>query len=443
MLAELKTEWIQYILTNMEDAVCLTGMNGELLYANPAAERLFGLEYGRQVKIWDAIPYVEENDALIQLFIDGVMEKKRQLRSLVKYVNNEGEQFQLHVTLTCESSEAGMILIVIHDLTDLIKVHSAFARYTSPEIAQYVLTTPEGEKQGGQKKEVTILMSDLRGFTAMSINMSSDGLITMLNHYFESMAGVIRRFQGTVIEFLGDGIFVVFGAPHDQPNHAADAVSCAIEMQNAMTGVNAWNREHGYPELAMGIGINSGEVVVGNIGSDQKMKYGCMGEAVNLVGRLESLSLGGQVLISENTRNMISGELEIAEEKSFMPKGGRDEMKYFCITGIGRIHSTDGDPDEIRWGKLAETIPLRCYVLDGKTVTEESYAGVLRDISEDEKYGILTARCSLNPMQNLLLRIGDLDVYAKVMDCGEGRCRIGFTTRPEGFSKLIECQKKQ
>ena len=150
MLNELNSEWLNDILLNMEDAVCLTGKNGELLYANPAALNLFSLDVTLSPKIWDAIPYVEGNDALIQLFIDGVTQKRESFSAPVDYVNNEGELFRLYVTLTCKPSKSGTILIVIHNLTKLIKVYSAFERYTSPEIADYVLSTPEGEKQGGQ-----------------------------------------------------------------------------------------------------------------------------------------------------------------------------------------------------------------------------------------------------------------------------------------------------
>ena len=272
MQLESRPEWFEYILTNMKDAVLLTAKNGDLLNANPSAQELLGLELRGGVKIWDAIPFIEENDGLIQLFIDGVMQK-RSVNSTVRYVNPEGQHFHLQVTLTSGDDSDGMILVVIHDLTSLTKVHSAFARYTSPEIADYVLSTPEGAKQGGSSREVSILMSDLRGFTAMSTQMSSEDLITMLNHYFEIMAAVIRYFRGTVIEFLGDGIFVVFGAPLELLDHASAAVACAIDMQNAMEEVNAWNREHGYPDLEMGIAVNSGTAVVGNIGSEQKMKF--------------------------------------------------------------------------------------------------------------------------------------------------------------------------
>ena len=437
MLAELNPEWVRYILMNMEDAVCLTGKSGELLYANPAAEKLFGLDVSGHARIWDAIPYVEGNDALIQLFIDGVMEKKKSLRSLVEYVNNDGAKFHLHVTLTCESESTGMILIVIHDLTSLTKVHSAFERYTSPEIADFVLTTPEGEKQGGQKRSVSILMSDLRGFTAMSTRLSSSDLITMLNHYFGIMSEVIQHYGGTVIEFLGDGIFVVFGAPQELPDHATAAVSCAIEMQNAMDRVNAWNREHGYPELEMGIGINSGPVVVGNIGSERKMKYGCIGETVNLAGRLESFTLGEEVCISEYTRNLISGELTISDENSFMPKGERKELKFFSIAGIGPDCMLNNAAGKIRWRKLPAAIALEYFILIGKAVEAEPHAGSMTAISTDEKYGLLVTGEVLQPLQNLMIRINGMEAYAKVAEFGERGCSIGFTMKPEGFSALF------
>lgn len=436
MLSELLQSRVHYILNNMEDAVCLTEMNGELVYANPAAERLFGLDMNGRAKIWDAIPYVEGNDALIQLFIDGVMEKKKPLRAVVDYVNNEGARFHLHVTLTCESEESEMILIVIHDLTSLIKVHSAFERYTSPEIADFVLTTPDGEKQGGKSLEVSILMSDLRGFTAISQRLPSGDLINMVNHYFGEMAAVIQRHRGTIIEFLGDGIFVVFGAPQEFSDHAEAAVSCAIEMQNAMAGVNAWNLEHGYPELDMGIGIHSGPVIAGNIGSNQKMKYGCIGETCNLAGRLESFCLGGEVCVTKATRDRINGKLKILMESSFLPKGSRKKLVFYSVGGIEGKSALSGD-EKIRWRKLPKAKEVVFYLLKGKAVQPEPHAGRLTEVSEDGKYGLLVTGAILPSMENLMLRIGGVEAYAKVRHSGRRGCRIGFTMKPEGFDKEI------
>ena len=431
MLSELLQSRVHYILNNMEDAVCLTEMNGELVYANPAAERLFGLDMNGRAKIWDAIPYVEGNDALIQLFIDGVMEKKKPLRAVVDYVNNEGARFHLHVTLTCESEESEMILIVIHDLTSLIKVHSAFERYTSPEIADFVLTTPDGEKQGGKSLEVSILMSDLRGFTAISQRLPSGDLINMVNHYFGEMAAVIQRHRGTIIEFLGDGIFVVFGAPQEFSDHAEAAVSCAIEMQNAMAGVNAWNLEHGYPELDMGIGIHSGPVIAGNIGSDQKMKYGCIGETCNLAGRLESFCLGGQIHISEETRKRIRTEVRTGRKSSFMPKGGREEMTFCSVTGIGKKQLRSGEEDTGKWKPYPGAPEIRYRLLDGKTVGSRIYSGRMTGISPDGRYGLLETGEELEPLWDLVFTDKGKDVYAKVMEREEKGYRIGFTFRTE------------
>ena len=415
MLRELNSERIQYIFRNMDDSVCITGMGGELLYANPAAEKLFGLRAGDRPKLWEAIPYVEGNDELIQLFIDSVMEKRKSFNALVDYVNNEGRLFRLHVSLTCES---------------------AFARYTSEDIADYVLTAPDGEKQGGRAQEVTILMSDLRGFTAMSSRLSSTRLVSVLNHYFESMSAVIERHRGTIIEFLGDGIFVVFGAPKEMPDHASAAVRCAIEMQNAMEALNVWNRENGYPELEMGIGVNTGTVVVGNIGSEKKMKYGCMGEAVNLAGRLESFTVGGQVFISENTRERILEELAVISESSFLPKGASQDMRFYDISGIGSC-KLNNTPGVSAWITLSGKA-LAFYVLEEKTVDHTEHTGSLTRISADNRFALLATDARLKPFQNLLLRIGGRDTYAKIVSQEGNLFMLCFTSVPENFPDLIK-----
>lgn len=438
MQHELNTDWIRYIFTSMDDAVCMTEKNGEVIYANPSAEKLFGLEFRDGMKIWEAIPYVEGNDELIQLFIDGVLEKKKSIRSLVDYVNNEGKVFNLHVSLTCETGESEAFLIVISDLTDLKKVHSAFERYTSPEIAKYVLATPEGGKQGGEARDVTILMSDLRGFTALSTQLSSAELIVVLNHYFASMSEIIARCKGTVIEFLGDGIFVVFGAPADVPDHAEAAVRCAIDMQNAMEEVNQWNRKMNYPVLEMGIGINSGTAVVGNIGSENKMKYGCMGETVNLAGRTETLTVGGQVLITERTAKRITEKLEIAGERSFIPKGIDHEIKIYSVSGIGLDHFLWKTDESVNRVKIPANGDIGFHILREKTVEPELYKGQLLQLSEDEKNGLLATETPLVPMMNLMFRIGSHDIYAKIQEKTEEGYKLRFTPKSVSILELLQ-----
>jgi adenylate cyclase len=251
------------------------------------------------------------------------------------------------------------------------------------------------------------------------------------------MSAVIDSFRGTVIEFLGDGIFVVFGAPKEMPGHAYTAVACAIEMQNAMEKVNAWNRDRGFPELEMGIGINSGVTAVGNIGSRKRMKYGCMGETVNLAGRLESFTVGGQIFVSGHTEKRIPEGLAADGEYSCMPKGAREEIKYYDVTGVGEKYRLRGRGGETTWNDVRESGPITFFEMDGKSVDMTRHEGRLTGISADEKYGVLEAGCILRPLQNLMIRIGGKDVYAKVLKAGEGSYRLCFTAKPESLRDLL------
>lgn len=429
MFDNIPAEQIKYIFENTDDAVCVVSSTGMLMEANPSAEKLFGITATDQIKIWDAIPYIEGNDDLIQLFIDAVAQKLTSQEAVVDYVKEDGSVRNLHVRLTFYKQEIAVYLIVITDLTKLIQVKSAFARYTSPDIADYVLTTAEGQKRGGLTSEVTIMMSDLRGFTALATTMSAQRLINLLNHYFEKMVSVIEKYHGTVIEFLGDGIFIVFGAPKEWPGHADLAVKCAVEMQNAMISVNEWNRENGYPDLEMGIGVNSGNVVVGNIGSDKKMKYGCMGSPVNTAGRLEALTIGGQILITENTRKLLSGSIKYVSEGAFLPKGSANELKYYEVTGIDGL-SLELHREDIIW--LDDDEECTFFLLKEKTVVEEEYSGKIIRHSADNRFAVFSVNIELKDRQNILICRNGERKYAKVTGREEGGYLICFTSVTQG-----------
>ena len=418
----------QYFFTNTEDAVCVISTAGELLYANPAAEKLFEISSDMSMKIWKAVPFVEGNDDLIQLFIDSVTNKVTSHEAIVDYWNNEGDIHNLHVRMTCYKNAETVYLVVITDLTQLFKVNSALVRYTSPDIADYALTTAEGQKSGGMTRNVTIMMSDLRGFTALSSKLDAEELITVLNHYFEAMVAAIQKYNGTVIEFLGDGIFTVFGAPKELPDHSLMAVKCAVEMQRAMKEVNEWNKQNGYPELEMGIGINTGDVVVGNIGSEKKMKYGCMGSAVNITGRLESLTIGGQIFITENTRSLITEALLIRSESCYLPKGAAQELKYYEITGIGDITIGDEPDGNIVWQGNTDITDYLFYVLEEKKVQPVKRRGKILKISGNEKYALFVPDAELKEKQNIMLRNDDGSIYAKVISKSEEGYIICFTS---------------
>lgn len=431
----IKPEQAQYFFANTEDAVCIISSSGDLEYANPSAEKLFGIASDSGMKIWRAVPYVEGNDDLIQLFIDAVTTKIASHEAIVDYVNNEGEVHNIHVRMTCYNGDETVYLVVITDLTQLIKVNSALVRYTSPDIADYALTTAEGQKSGGMTKNVTIMMSDLRGFTALSSRLDAETLITVLNHYFEAMVAAIHKYRGTVIEFLGDGIFIVFGAPKDIEDHETLAVKCAVEMQKAMKEVNLWNVSNGYPELQMGIGINSGNCVVGNIGSEKKMKYGCMGSAVNITGRLESLTIGGQIYITENTRNHITEELTVVGESTFLPKGAPEELKYYEIEGIGDLTIGEDPVHHIVWEDYDDKDKeYLFYILEEKKVGVKTLHGKILKLSQDKRFALFHSEAELMEKQNIMLRHEDACIYAKVIKKDENGFVICFTSMPQTVS---------
>ena len=219
------------------------------------------------------------------------------------------------------------------------------------------------------------MMSDLRGFTAMSERMEPQSLLAMLNHYLGEMTEIIQRRNGTIIEFIGDGIMAIFGAPAPSDCHASDAVAAAVEMQARMEDINVWNGERGYPVLEMGVGINTGEVIVGNIGSEKRTKYGVVGSHVNLCGRIESYTVGGQVLISPKTRSMVSEPLDIAMEQEVFPKGVKTPLTLAQVTGIGGAYGVSCRQREEMPEPLACPAPVSFVAIHEKHVDAEPSAG--------------------------------------------------------------------
>jgi adenylate cyclase len=180
-------------------------------------------------------------------------------------------------------------------------------------------------------------MSDLRGYTTLSERLAPGDMVGLLNRYLGSMTEVIHTFGGTIIEFIGDAIFVVFGAPFSTDDDAERAVRCAIAMQQAMVEFNEQSAAENYPRLEMGIGLNSGDVIAGNIGSERAAKYGVIGKAVNLTARIEGLTAGGQVLLSEGTRSLLSDEVDCVGPRLVRLKGVTRPVAIFEVKGMAGV----------------------------------------------------------------------------------------------------------
>ncbi|HEY6549480.1 MAG TPA: adenylate/guanylate cyclase domain-containing protein, partial [Vicinamibacteria bacterium] len=214
-------------------------------------------------------------------------------------------------------------------------IQNTFGRYLNEDVVKSLLESPEGLRLGGERRRVTILMSDLRGFTSLSESLGPEEVVRTLNGYLGAMADVILRHQGLIDEFIGDAVLAIFGAPEPRDDDARRAVTCAIHMQLAVDALNAKNEAQGLPRVEMGVAIHTGEVVVGNIGSEKRAKYGVVGAPVNHAGRIESFTVGGQILVSEATLTEAGAEVAVGERFVIDAKGAREPIVVFDLLGIG------------------------------------------------------------------------------------------------------------
>jgi len=316
-------------------------------------------------------------------------------------------------------------------------IRKVFGRYTSNEVVEALLEAPDGLKLGGEKREVTILMSDLRGFTALAERLEATGVVSLLNHYLSAMVDVIQRNGGTIDEIIGDAILVLFGAPVAMQNDALRAVLCALGMQQAMEAVNEQNVQRGWPEIEMGIALHTGEVVVGNIGSTKRSKYGVVGRTINTTARIESFTVGGQVIVSPTLIGAVGRGLILGDEVEVHAKGMKEPLRCRRLLGH-EDHPKLGLGEEMACTTLAEPVPVQYVLLSGKHFDEQMQPGAFVALSC--RRAVIEARNPLPVFSNLLLRLEALEgenevpeLYAKVLrpfDESGGRHLIHFTSVP-------------
>jgi class 3 adenylate cyclase len=223
---------------------------------------------------------------------------------------------------------------MVRDLKEAETIKDTFGRYLSREIVDEILKSPGGVELKGELRDISILVADLRGFTQMTEALGPRQVLEIINRYLETMTDIIVSHRGTIDEFTGDGILVFFGAPQALPDHAARAVRCALDMQQAMAGLNRQLSERSLPELHMGIGINCGQLIVGNIGSEKRKKYGAVGSPINLAFRVEAQTAGGEVLVSPEVRSRFNGQLLVDQARESYLKGLDHPVTLFRVVGL-------------------------------------------------------------------------------------------------------------
>jgi adenylate cyclase len=298
------------------------------------------------------------------------------------------------------------------EMADLLK--KMFGRYLSTEVMNSLIENPSALELGGEKRKVTIMMTDLRGFTALAERLEPEKVVQMLNAYFEVMVEVILKYNGTINEFIGDALLVIFGAPQDMPDRIQRAIACSIEMQNAMAAVNEENRSQGLPELEMGIGLNETEVIVGNIGSSKRSKYAVVGSGVNMTSRIESYTVGGQILIAESVRQEAGEILRIDSQRDVLPKGAETPLRIYEVGGIAGHYNLALEGKAPALVTLARQIPLRYTVLEGKDVGKKKLEGSLIRLSKT--LAEISLGAPVEVLTNLKMNLRDVDENLSVRD---------------------------
>lgn len=353
---------------------------------------------------------------------------------------------------------AGATGVAIHIAQSAGRIRATFGRYLTDAVVATLLENPEGQKLGGERRRITILTSDLRGFTATAERLPPETVIDILNLYLESMADVIVDHGGTIDEFMGDGILVLFGAPTRHPDDAQRAIACAVAMQLAMEKVNERMAALNFQRLEMGIGINTGEVVVGNIGSLKRTKYGVVGAQVNLTYRIESYTVGGQILITESTLTEAGGDafVVVRDTKQVRPKGVKEPMTIYDVGGVKGPYNRQLRTQEEVFYEVPRPIALTYQLLDGKHVSDRAHPAQLVKISQaggEIAFGSADPSTHPTVFGNLLLQVlfegpgalqrppsPDAAAYAKVVRLHEaqGRATIQFTSQPPAIATMLQ-----
>lgn len=311
-----------------------------------------------------------------------------------------------------------------------------------------VLTNDEVSNVVPESRRVTILLSDIRGFTALAETYSAMTVVELLNRYFAQMTDIIVRHGGSIDKLMGDSIMALFGAPHTDVNDVQRAIACSVEMQRAMSTFNQQNLALGLPEIYMGIGINTGEVMAGEVGSVHHRAYTVIGDEVNLTSRIEAQSLRGQVLISENTYRLAKSFVLVGEPNTVQVKGKKVPVKLYDLMGTTRPRAMTVPRREIRKSpRISVRMPCYFYRLVGKHVQAEQFKAEVVDIGYN---GLLMhSSIPLEPFSEIKMQVSlqllgteTTDIYARVIKierAGSGvLCSLEFTSMETAGQQTIK-----
>ena len=325
---------VDNIMSSISTGIIQVNILGEIDYINLSALKVFNFDKDQVVGNHYFMVF-EKNNNLISLIEKAEESKEILFESNFDIEDNNDKKHQINLTISPvfdENEKNSGVVLSFEDLSGINKVKSTFKKYVSESIVDELLENETSLELGGSEKEVCVLFADIRGFTALSEKMEASKVVYVLNNYFQSMIDVIFKHNGTLDKIIGDELMVLYGVPLKTDNDPQNAVNSAIEMLFSLENFNKKMKSEGLPKLEIGIGINFGNVVSGNIGSDQQMNYTVIGDNVNQAARFCSHARPNEIIISESVYDNILNKSLFTDQIFINVKGKEKSIPVRSFT---------------------------------------------------------------------------------------------------------------
>lgn len=333
----ISTDKNGHIIAANESAKGLLGLTGSDLLEGKAIQELIQIEKGDFPKWFDMALQARDDKSRQQYYPDQTLQPVR---------GEEQHSINLSINTIADANDREQVsgaLIVMDDISDEKRLKSTMYRYMTQELAEQLLENPDAAKMGGDRKEVSVLFSDIRSYTTLTESLTAEEVVEMLNDYFEQMVDAVFKYKGTLDKYIGDAIMAVFGSPLPLDQHEWMAVQTALEMRHRLRDFNSRRAERNQVPIKIGIGVNSDSVISGNIGSSKRMEFTAIGDGVNLGSRLESASkvYGTDIILSESTYRPCRDRIWARELDYIKVKGRNKPVAVYELIGLREDQISD------------------------------------------------------------------------------------------------------
>ena len=320
---------VDNIMSSITTGIIMINALGEIEFVNHSAKKIFAIEQEDVINNHYFMVF-QNNPNLIELIESSELKNEIIYEDNFKTVDMNENPHEINLTLSPvynEDNDRSGVVFSFEDLSGINKIKSTFKKYVSENIVDELLENENLLELGGAQNEVCVLFSDIRGFTALSEKMKPSEVVYLLNTYFEAMIDVVFAHNGTLDKIIGDELMVLYGVPLKNKNDSQSAVSSALSMFKALEKFNKQMEKEHLPKLEIGIGINFGKVVSGNIGSERQMNYTVIGDAVNLASRLCSHAKPGEIVVSKSVYERLEAREGFNAQAPIMVKGKSQEIE--------------------------------------------------------------------------------------------------------------------